>query len=76
MLPKDNPAHVTGLADLGKPGVKLVMPNPAYEGIGRQIKAALAKAGGDELVKAVYETKVADGTTILTHIHHRQSPLI
>lgn len=75
MLPKDNPAHVESLADLGKPDVKLVMPNPAYEGIGRQIKAALAKAGGDALVKAVYETKVAQGATILTHIHHRQSPL-
>jgi ABC-type molybdate transport system substrate-binding protein len=23
----------------------------------------------------VYDTKVADGSTILTHIHHRQSPL-
>ncbi len=75
MLPKDNPAHVASLADLARPDVKLVMPNPAYEGIGRQIKAALAKAGGDALVKAVYETKVARGTTILTHIHHRQSPL-
>jgi len=75
MLPKDNPAKVAALADLGKPGVKLVMPNPAYEGIGLQIKASLAKTGGDDLVKAVYETKVADGSAILTHIHHRQSPL-
>ncbi|HUO53432.1 MAG TPA: substrate-binding domain-containing protein [Rhodoblastus sp.] len=75
MLPKGNPAKVTGLKDLARPDIKLVMPNPAYEGIGRQIKAALAKAGGEDLVKAVYETKVADGTTILTHIHHRQSPL-
>ncbi|WP_298425740.1 substrate-binding domain-containing protein [Rhodoblastus sp.] len=75
MVPKDNPAHVTGLKDLGKPDVKLVMPNPAFEGIGRQIKASLAKAGGEDLVKAVYETKVADGATIMTHIHHRQSPL-
>lgn len=75
MIPKDNPAHITSLNDLGKPGVKLVMPNPLFEGIGRQIKAALAKAGGEELIKAVYETKVANGETILTHIHHRQSPL-
>jgi molybdate transport system substrate-binding protein len=75
MVPKGNPAHVSGLADLGKPAVKLVMPNPAYEGIARQIKASLAKAGGDELVKAVYDSKVADGTAILTHIHHRQTPL-
>lgn len=75
MVPKDNPAHITGLADLGKPGVRLVMPNPEFEGIVRQIKAALAKVGGDALVTRVYDTKVADGSTILTHIHHRQTPL-
>jgi ABC-type molybdate transport system substrate-binding protein len=75
MLPKGNPAGVTGLADLGKPGIKLVMPNPAYEGIGRQIKASLAKVGGEDLVKKVYEDKVADGSNVMTHIHHRQSPL-
>lgn len=75
MVPKGNPAHITGLTDLGKPGVRLVMPNPEFEGVGRQIKSSLAKAGGPELVKAVYETKVKNGETLLTHIHHRQSPL-
>ncbi len=75
MVPKGNPGHITGLADLGKPGVRLSMPNPAYEGIGRQIKAALANAGGDALVTAVYQTKVKDGSTYLTLIHHRQTPL-
>lgn len=76
MVPKGNPAHITGLADLGRPGVRLVMPNPAFEGIARQIRAALAKAGGEALVTAVYDSKVADGSTILTHIHHRQTPLL
>jgi molybdate transport system substrate-binding protein len=75
MVPKDNPGHIAGLADLANPEVRLAMPNPAYEGVARQIKAALAKAGGDALVSAVYEAKVADGSTILTHIHHRQTPL-
>lgn len=75
MVPKGNPAHITSLNDLGKPGVRLVMPNPAFEGVGRQIKNSLAKAGGPELVRAVYETKVKNGETLLTHIHHRQSPL-
>jgi molybdenum ABC transporter molybdate-binding protein len=75
MVPKGNPAHITSLQDLAKPGVRLVMPNPEFEGIGRQIKASLAKAGGEELVRAVYETKVKSGETMLTHIHHRQSPL-
>ena len=75
MVPKNNPAHVMGLADLGKPGIHLAMPNPAFEGIARQIKAALAKAGSEALVTAVYDTKVGDGSTILTRIHHRQTPL-
>lgn len=75
MVPKGNPAHIKSLNDLGKPGVRLVMPNPAWEGVARQIKASLVKAGGPELEKAVYETKVQNGEAILTQIHHRQSPL-
>ena len=75
MVPKGNPAGVKGLADLGKPGIKLAMPNPEFEGIARQIEASLGKAGGDALVTSVYKTKVADGSSVLTHIHHRQTPL-
>jgi molybdate transport system substrate-binding protein len=75
MVPKGNPAHVSGLTDLARPGLRLVMPNPEYEGIARQIQAALRKAGGDTLEKIVYEQKVRDGSTILTAIHHRQTPL-
>jgi molybdate transport system substrate-binding protein len=75
MVPKDNPAHITGLADLGRPDVRLAMPNPKFEGIARQIEASLKHAGGDTLLNEVYETKVADGSTVLTHIHHRQTPL-
>lgn len=75
MVAKGNPEHVSGLADLGKPAMRLAMPNPEFEGIARQIKLSLAHAGGDALVNTVYGTKVADGSTLLTHIHHRQTPL-
>jgi ABC-type molybdate transport system substrate-binding protein len=75
MVPKGNPAGIKTLADLGKPDVKLAMPNPEFEGIARQIKMVLTKAGGQTLADAVYETKVKDGSTVLTHIHHRQTPL-
>jgi molybdate transport system substrate-binding protein len=75
MVPAGNPAHITGLADLGRPRVRLAMPNPEFEGIARQIKASLEHAGGNTLVDQVYSAKVADGTTVLTHIHHRQTPL-
>jgi ABC-type molybdate transport system substrate-binding protein len=75
MVPRGNPGHITSLLDLGRPGVRLAMPNPAFEGVARQIKSALKKAGGDALVKRVYETKVHNGETILTQIHHRQTPI-
>jgi ABC-type molybdate transport system substrate-binding protein len=76
MIPRGNPAHVRDLRDLGRPDVRLAMPNPAFEGIVRQIKLSLGKAGGEALVQAVYDAKVKDGTTVLTHIHHRQTPIL
>lgn len=75
MVPANNPAQIKGLADLGRPDVTLAMPDPAFEGIARQIKSALTRAGGEKLAREVYETKLAQGTTILTRIHHRQTPL-
>jgi molybdate transport system substrate-binding protein len=75
MVPKGNPGRVRDLQDLGRPGVRLVMPNPAYEGIARQIEASLTKAGGPALEAEVYNTGVKNGSTILTQIHHRQTPL-
>lgn len=75
MVPQGNPADVTGLRSLGRPGLTLSMPNPAWEGVARQIEISLRKAGGRALEHEVYVTKVQDGETILTHIHHRQTPL-
>ncbi len=75
MVPRGNPAQVKSLADLGKPDIRLSMPNPEFEGIARQIQKSLVKAGGEHLRKTIYVDKVADGSTVLTHIHHRQTPL-
>ncbi len=75
MIPRGNPGRIRGLADFARPGVTVSMPNPAFEGIARQIEASLRKAGGAELDNKVYRTGVRTGTTILTHIHHRQTPL-
>ena len=75
MVPKGNPGHVTSLADLAKPALPLAMPNPEFEGVARQIESSLRKAGGEALATAVYTTKVADGSAVLTRIHHRQTPL-
>jgi molybdate transport system substrate-binding protein len=75
MVPAGNPSAIRGLADLARPGLRLAMPNPAFEGVAKQIEASLKKAGGDALATAVYSTKVTDGSTVLTRIHHRQTPL-
>jgi ABC-type molybdate transport system substrate-binding protein len=75
LVAKGNPRHVEGLKDLGRPDVRVSMPNPAWEGIARQIEASYRKAGGEALDRAVMVTKVQDGSTFLTQIHHRQSPL-
>ena len=76
MVPADNRAHVATLGDLARPGLALAMPNPEFEGVARQIRASLVKAGGEDLAESVYGKKVRDGDTVLTHIHHRQTPLL
>lgn len=75
MVAKDNPANITGLGDLARDDVAVIMPNPAFEGVAAQIRTSLVKAGGEDLAAAVYTKKVTDGSTILTRIHHRQTPL-
>jgi len=75
MVPASNPARVGELRDLARPGLALAMPNPAFEGVARQIRASLVKAGGEALADMVYGKKVSDGETVLTRIHHRQTPL-
>ena len=75
LVAKGNPKHIEGLKDLGRTDVRVSMPNPAWEGIARQIEASYRKAGGEALDHTIMQTKVADGSTFLTHIHHRQSPL-
>jgi molybdate transport system substrate-binding protein len=75
MVAAGNPAQVTGLADLGRADLALAMPNPQFEGVARQARAALVRAGGEALAESVYGTKVRSGETVLTRIHHRQTPL-
>jgi ABC-type molybdate transport system substrate-binding protein len=75
MVPKGNPARVASLTDLARSDIRLAMPNPDTEGVTDQIKDSLKKAGGEALVSSVYGTKVGDGSTYLTAIHHRETPM-
>ena len=75
MVHAGNPRGIRSLKDLGNDQLRLSMPNPAWEGVARQIEDSLRKAGGEELVRKVMDAKVKSGTTFLTHIHHRQTPM-
>ncbi len=75
MLHSGNPKSIRSLNDLGRPDIKLSMPNPAWEGVARQIESSLRSAGGETLLHTVYQTKVKNGSTYLTHVHHRQTPM-
>ncbi|MCF3108996.1 substrate-binding domain-containing protein [Niabella sp. CC-SYL272] len=75
MVQKGNPKNIKGLKDLGRKDVQVVMPNPEFEGIGKRIEAAYVKAGGEALKQVIMENKVKDGSTWLTQIHHRQTPM-
>jgi ABC-type molybdate transport system substrate-binding protein len=75
MVHAGNPRRIRTLKDLGRNEIRLSMPNPAWEGVARQIEDSLRKAGGDALVSKVMDAKVKAGTTYLTHIHHRQTPM-
>lgn len=70
-----NPKGIHSLRDLGRADLRLSMPNPAWEGVARQIEASLRKAGGAALEQSVYQSKVQSGSTFLTHIHHRETPM-
>ena len=76
MVYKGNPKNVTGMKSLAQNDIQLCMPNPEWEGIAKHaIIPALKKTGGDALVNTIYKKKVNAGTTFLTHIHHRQTPV-
>lgn len=75
MVPKGNPGKISKVADLGKDNVRVSQPDPANEDIANHIMEMYRQAGGDELVHRIMEEKRAEGTTIMTVVHHRETPL-
>lgn len=75
MVQQGNPKKIKGLADLARKDVQVSMPNPAWEGIGKRIEEAYIKSGGTRLQQVIMKDKVAGGSTYLTKIHHRETPL-
>jgi ABC-type molybdate transport system substrate-binding protein len=74
LVPKGNPAGIKTVVDLGRDDVRISQPG-AMENITHYILDMYEKVGGKELVKRIMEDKRAEGTTILTVVHHRETPL-
>jgi molybdate transport system substrate-binding protein len=74
MVPEGNPAGIKTVKDLSRNDVRISQPG-AMEDITHYITGMYANAGGDSLVKRIMEEKRAEGTTILTVVHHRETPL-
>ena len=75
MVPEGNPAQIVSVADLGRDEVRISQPNPEYEDIAYYIIEMYRQTGGEDLVHRIMEEKRAEGTAILTIVHHRETPL-
>lgn len=57
IVPKDNPAHIYSLADLGRPGVNLVLAAPAVP-VGKYARAAFTEWAADEAFGSNFLSRV------------------
>jgi ABC-type molybdate transport system substrate-binding protein len=74
MIPEGNPLGIRDVADLGGDKIRVSQPG-GMEDISLYISDMYVKAGGKELLERVTEEKRAEGTTLLTVVHHRETPL-
>jgi molybdate transport system substrate-binding protein len=73
MVPEGNPSGIKTINDLGRSEVRISQPGE-MEDIAHYIVHMYAKAGGNALVKRIVDEKKAEGTTVLTVVHHRETP--
>ena len=75
LVPSGNPAAVATVSDLGRDHVRISQPDPINEDIAFHIMDMYRDAGGNSLVRRIMEEKRAEGTTIMTVVHHRETPI-
>lgn len=75
LVPKGNPANIQSVLDLDRPEVRISQPDPQHENIAFYIMAMYREAGGMAFERRIMEKKRAEGTTIMTMMHHRETPL-
>jgi ABC-type molybdate transport system substrate-binding protein len=69
-----NPLGIRGVQDLGRADVRVSQPGD-LEDITLHVRAMYRDAGGVALEQRIMEEKRAEGTTLLTVVHHRETPL-
>lgn len=74
MVRKGNPKGIKGLEDLLREDVVVSQPNPEIEDIGVHIVRMYEQALGKEGLNRIMLEKVREGTTLLTTVHHRETP--
>ncbi|MEK6693702.1 MAG: substrate-binding domain-containing protein [Nitrospirota bacterium] len=74
MVPEGNPVWIKTVNDLARNDVCISQPGQ-MENITSYILNMYERAGGKELVSRIMDEKRAEGTTILTVVHHRETPL-
>ncbi len=74
MVRKGNPKSIHSVLDLGREDVVISQPNAEYENIADYIIAMYEQAGGQTFVEKILQEKQANGTTLLTTVHHRETP--
>lgn len=75
MVPEGNPAGIHSVEDLSRDRVRISQPSLETENIAQYIVDMYRQAGGEALVKRIMEEKRAEGTTVPTIVHHRETPL-
>lgn len=75
MVPEGNPAGIKSIEDLARDDVRISQPNPQTEDITQYIVSMYKETGGERLVNRIMEQKRAEGTTIFTLVHHRETPI-
>jgi ABC-type molybdate transport system substrate-binding protein len=75
MVGEKNPLRIASVMDLGGEQVRISQPSPDFEDIANHIIEMYRDVGGADLVHRIMEVKRAEGTTIFTVVHHRETPL-
>jgi ABC-type molybdate transport system substrate-binding protein len=75
MVKSGNPLNIESVADLGRDEVRISQPSAVYEDIANYIVQMYRGAGGEDLANRILEVKRAEGTTLFTVVHHRETPL-